>query len=257
MVVGLDVFRDHFSGFSDRYVLIGGTAAYLLLDEADLQPRATRDLDIVLCVEALDADFVRAFWDFVEAGGYQNRQRSTGRKVFYRFTHPADESYPVMLELFSRRLDELVLGDDSALTPIPVSEEVASLSAILLDDEYYDFLHAHKLEIEGLSLAGETSLIPLKASAWLDLTKRRADGERIDSRDIKKHRSDIFRLYQLLSPRERIALPATIADDLSRFLDAMEHEVDTQLLTNLGIRGVDVSEVSGTLREVYQLGDFL
>ena len=52
MVKGLDLFRDKFADFSEQYVLIGGTAAYLLLDKADLQPRATKDLDIVLCVEA-------------------------------------------------------------------------------------------------------------------------------------------------------------------------------------------------------------
>jgi hypothetical protein len=38
---------------------------------AGLAFRATKDLDIVLYVEALDAEFVRAFWDFVRGGGYE------------------------------------------------------------------------------------------------------------------------------------------------------------------------------------------
>ncbi len=37
MVKGLDVFRRHFSGYEDQYVLIGGTAATLAMDEAGLE----------------------------------------------------------------------------------------------------------------------------------------------------------------------------------------------------------------------------
>lgn len=53
MVKGLDVFRGHFAGYEDQYVLIGGTAATLAMAEAGLEFRATKDLDIVLHIEAL------------------------------------------------------------------------------------------------------------------------------------------------------------------------------------------------------------
>jgi len=85
MVKGIDQFKTHFERFNDRYVLIGGTACYLAMEDAGLDFRVTKDLDIVLYVEALDVEFVGAFWDFVKKGGYQNRQRSTGKKLFYRF----------------------------------------------------------------------------------------------------------------------------------------------------------------------------
>jgi hypothetical protein len=68
MVKGIDQFRAHFEDFRDRYVLIGGAACFLALDEAGLGFRVTKDLDIVLCVEALDAEFVGAFWRFIEQG---------------------------------------------------------------------------------------------------------------------------------------------------------------------------------------------
>ena len=58
MVKGLDCFRDHFNAYNDRYVLIGGAACSLAMDNAGLAFRATRDLDIVLCVEALDTSCV-------------------------------------------------------------------------------------------------------------------------------------------------------------------------------------------------------
>lgn len=36
MIKGLDRFRDHFAAYETQYVLIGGTAAWLLLNEADV-----------------------------------------------------------------------------------------------------------------------------------------------------------------------------------------------------------------------------
>ena len=51
MVKGIDRFRAHFEDLNDRYVLIGGAACFLALDKAGLEFRATKDLDIVLCVD--------------------------------------------------------------------------------------------------------------------------------------------------------------------------------------------------------------
>ena len=54
MVIGLDRFKEHFAGYADRYVLIGGTASSLSMEELGSEFRATKDLDLVLCVETLD-----------------------------------------------------------------------------------------------------------------------------------------------------------------------------------------------------------
>lgn len=51
MVTGLDVFRDHFKDYQGAYVLIGGVACYLVMEEAGVDFRATKDLDIVLCAD--------------------------------------------------------------------------------------------------------------------------------------------------------------------------------------------------------------
>lgn len=254
MVRGLDRFKAHFEPFTDRYVLIGGTACSIAMEEVGLEFRATRDLDIVLCVEALDGDFVKAFWEFIRNGNYVIQEKSTGKKQFYRFKNPEDGSYPVMLELFSRVPDALNIGDDSHLTPIPMDEEVSSLSAILLDDDYYHFVHAGKQEIDGLPVVGPTHLIPLKAKAWLDLTKRREAGETIDEKDIKKHKNDVFRLYQIVDPKTSIALPASIVEDLRRFLGEMGDGQNVDL-KNLGLRSRSQDEVLGDLRAIYGIGE--
>lgn len=63
-------FRAHFAGHEHQYVLIGGAACELIMDEVGLDIRATKDLDIVLIVEALDAAFAERF----EEGGYEMLQ---------------------------------------------------------------------------------------------------------------------------------------------------------------------------------------
>ena len=126
MVAGAELFRAHFAGHDHQYVLIGGAACELLMGDAGLEFRATKDLDIVLIVEALDPAFSERFWGFVEAGGYEVRERSEGKRILYRFQKPATQGYPAMLELFSRNPEGLELADGSGLTPIPIGEEAAS-----------------------------------------------------------------------------------------------------------------------------------
>lgn len=252
MVKGMDQFREHFAGFEDRYVLIGGAACDLAMEAAGLKFRATKDLDIVLCVEVLDAAFVKAFWDFVRKGGYKNQQKSTGKKLFYRFNDPEEESFPWMLELFSRAPEALILENEPRLTPIPVDEELSSLSAILMDEGYYGFIHDSKREIEGLMAVTPECLVPLKARAWLDLTQRRDAGGSIDEKKIRKHRNDVFRVFQLLAPGNEVELPSTIGDDLNRFLEAVEaNPPDT--LKPFGLGRMSVADVFEKLRSIYRL----
>lgn len=165
MVRGLDLFKGQFAAFSENYVLIGGTACMLSMEAMGLPFRATKDLDIVLSIEILEDRFIEAFWDFIKEGNYQHQQQSTGKKQFYRFCSPQNRLYPEILELFSRKPDVITLHDGMHLTPIPVSEEISSLSAILLNDDYYHWIQKGKQEIESLPIVAPTHLIPLKAKA--------------------------------------------------------------------------------------------
>lgn len=253
MVRGLDLFRETFAAYADQYLLIGGTAASLTMEDAGLQFRATKDLDIVLHVEVLTPAFGAAFWQFVNAGGYQLQQVSnTGKPKFYRFQKPADERYPAMIELFARAPDGLTPAEGSQLTPIPLDEAVSSLSAILLDETYYAFILAGRREMGGLSWVGEDRLIPLKAIAWLDLQARKDQGAAIDARDIRKHLNDVLRLSQLLAPTTRIPLDPRIGSDLARFLAevAADTSIDPQAL-QLG--KVSVAELVARIAQAYGL----
>jgi hypothetical protein len=253
VVRGLNVFRNHFAGFEDRYVLIGGAAVEVAMDAAGLPFRVTKDLDIVLHVEALDAQFAAAFWAFVADGGYEFKERSTGKPTLYRFSKPTDESFPFMLELFSRRPELIVPPVDCRLTPLPIAEEVSSLSAILLDDDYYDFVQEGTRVDGGLSVLAPEYIVPLKARAWIDLTERHKRGEDVSRGDIKKHRNDIIRLSQLISPGARIALPDTIRADVEEFVVRALRE-GTEPRT-FGVVGMTLEDVRLLLRAVYDLAE--
>lgn len=56
MVRGIDTFKEFFKGFEDNYVIIGGTACEIHEDLYAQVPRATKDIDIILVVEALSAE---------------------------------------------------------------------------------------------------------------------------------------------------------------------------------------------------------
>ena len=255
MVRGLDIFRTWFASYSSQYVLIGGTAATLAMENAGLEFRATKDLDVVLHVEALTPAFGETFWKFIDAGGYEIRQASdTGKPAFYRFQKPADNSFPAMVELFSRAPDALRPIENGQLTPIPFDEAVSSLSAILLDEDYYAFIMAGQRDANGLPCVGEDRLIPLKAVAWLELSARKAQGEQVDGKNIRKHANDILRLTQLFAATTRIPLEAKIADDMRKFLELAKADASLDPKA-LGLGRASVAEVLARIAQAYELGE--
>jgi hypothetical protein len=219
VVKGLEKFREWFRQYTNQYVLIGGTAASLTMEAANLDFRLTKDLDIVLVVEALTPDFAEVFWAFVTAGQYEFCQKSDpDHPTFYRFQKSKDETFPAMLELFSRSPDLDPPATPGILTPIPFDESVSSLSAILLNEEYYGFLLSGRRIVDGLAWIGEDRLIPFKARAWMDLTDRKNGGAHVDSKNIKKHLADVYRLSQLLTETTCIELGSALTADMKRFL---------------------------------------
>jgi hypothetical protein len=249
----LKVFSERFAGFEDRYVLIGGAAVEVAMDAAALQFRVTKDLDIVLHVESLDAEFARALWAFIVEGGYEFREQGAGKPTLYRFSRPSDETFPSMIELFARRPELVEPPEGCHLTRLPIAEEVSSLSAIILNDDYYDFVQQGAHVQDGLSVLAAEYIVPLKARAWLDLTGRHERGEDVSRDDIKKHRNDIIRLSQVISPAERIALPDSLRTDVTEFVARALHEGAEPRV--LGVIGMMLPDVRSLLIGVYGLAE--
>lgn len=251
MVRGIDSFRDWFQGYEDQYAIIGGTACDLLMTDEGLDFRATKDIDLVLIVESVDAAFGRRFWEYVVAAGYEHRNKSTGESQFYRFANPQSRDYPTMIELFARRPDAIALPEDAVLTPLPIGEEISSLSAILLNEDYYEFLKQGRVRISDVTILDAPYMIPFKAKAWIDLSDRKAAGEQVDSKNIRKHKNDVFRLTELLDQDQQALsfMPDTVKNDMLEFIERMASEdVD---LKQIGIRNKTKQMILEQLRAVY------
>lgn len=82
MVKGLDSFIAQFRDFTDCYTVIGGAACDILMSEAGLEFRATKDVDMILILEdpGQFTGFAERFWEYVRQGGY-----TCGWKTVIRF----------------------------------------------------------------------------------------------------------------------------------------------------------------------------
>lgn len=127
------------------------------------------------------------------------------------------------IELLSRHPD--ILGDPKGLTiePLPVDEDVSSLSAIIMDDDYYHFTINHSRLSNGIRHADSAALIALKARAYLNLLQDKASGKHVNSRDIKKHRSDVLKNVVIIEDDQIIA-PASIVECVKEFVASIRGE---------------------------------
>ena len=200
MISGMESFREYFQGYEDCYTIIGGAACDILMHDAALSFRATKDIDMILLIENRFEAFATLFWKYIKAGGYRCGWKSAEKPHFYRFTEPQKSNFPVMIELFSRRPDFQSERSDVYLTPLPVSDEVSSLSAIMLDEDYYKLMLVGRRTVDGISVLSAEHLILFKIKAWLDLAQKKTESLHVNERDLKKHKNDVFRLFALVDP---------------------------------------------------------
>lgn len=249
----IQIFKEHFNGYDLNYRLIGGQACYILLDNMGIDFRTTKDFDMILIVDKLNEDlneeFVRVFWDFIKKGKYQGIEQGEVFNNFYRFVKPKTENYPPMIELFSK--SQLPADVDYHITPIHISDDVSSLSAIVLDMDYYNLLIEGAEVISNISIISAPYLILFKAKAWLDLKQRREEGnERVDSKNIEKHRKDIIKLWTTLEPGLEIAVNDTIRGHFTEFLMKLEQE--DKDISNI-VPDVSLSEIIDDLKLLFKI----
>ena len=67
-------------------------------------------------------------------------------------------------------------------------------------------------------------LIPFKMYAWLDLTARKAKGEIVKERDLKKHKYDVFRLMSIIYESANIQLKGLVKEKTAEFLEKIKDE---------------------------------
>lgn len=148
----------------------------------------------------------------------------------------------------------LDLKEQAHLTPIPVDTEISSLSAILMDDDYYNFTIKHSQLDNGIHLANTEALIGLKAKAFLDYKTRKENGEKIDERQLRKHKTDVFRLLLLLTPEDNFTIPTSVKADIANFTEAVKTDLpDKQIFKEMGAGNVNVKELFEQLIKVFNI----
>lgn len=242
-------FKEWFEDFHGRYVIIGGTACNLIYAQYGARQRATKDIDIVILADAFDSAYYERFVAFIEAGAYTHRAKD-GRYELYRFEKPSHEGFPPKLELLSKR-PEVLRGIDSVLGRFQTTDNTNSLSAIFLDDEYYQLIEIGTELIDGLPVLGLLYLPVFKIHAWVNLTKDRENGLPVHSDDINKHRSDVCKLCSLILPNTKVSLPSQIRDEVARFVEAKPW--DDNMLEAWKLR-VDSDDMAEIIRSIYLSG---
>lgn len=246
MVEGMLSFQKKFEGYEDCYTIIGGAACDILMSEAELSFRRTKDIDMILILEDKKADFAKVFWEYIKEGAYTCGWKNSQEMHFYRFTEPRP-GYPVMIELFSR-IPGYQLEVTEGVIPVHIEEDVSSLSAILLQEDFYEFMLRGKKTVQGVSVLTAEYLIPFKMYAWLDLKQRKTQGEHVNEKDYKKHKNDVFRLLQLVDPDERIQTEGLVKEKISEFLSEIKYEKVRP--EQLGL-GITQEEAQGILEAIY------
>jgi hypothetical protein len=216
--------------------------------------RRTKDLDLVLIVETLTNEFVNKFWEFIKAGEYTIAEVDS-RKCFYRFVKPVVDGYPHMLELFSRRPDVIMVAPDFHITDIPTGEEASSLSAILMDDDYYNFAIANSELVDGIRVANDIALIVMKAKAFLNNRQRKEEGMQVQNVDIQKHKNDVIRLTAILMPGPSTTIPQVVKNDLREYIQVLRAE-ETKVqpsIQKMGLGNITVADIIERLEQVFTL----
>lgn len=252
IVSGIQQFERAFAPFSDSFIVIGGSACRAVLSGGPIQPRRTRDIDMVLVLENVGKDFISAFWKFIKEGGYKfaSRKNAEGdiKYVFYSFVGGSD-GYPSQIEILSKPVGGIGQPADYHIEYIEIDEDYSHLSAIILDPDYYAYLTTHYVVREGIRYASPDSLICLKTLAYMNLSAERAAGKQVNSDDLKKHRRDVMMAVASLDPTEVFEVSAHIKEVLISFAQAIaEPEISQSITASLGV-GVDYL---GSLVEILQ-----
>ena len=202
-VSGLDEFARYFAGYEDCYTIIGGAACEILMSQTPIDFRATKDVDMIILFEDKFKEFAELFWNYVREGEYTYGWKNSNEPHFYRFTDPKS-GYPKQIELFSRK-PSYHLESSTRIVPVHIDDNVSSL-------------------ISGLSVLTASYIIPFKMMAWANLMHDKAEGRHVNSKDLRKHKNDVFQLFQIVPEGETVEVTGDVADSIDAFLEMIKGE---------------------------------
>jgi hypothetical protein len=251
---GFDHFCNYLKGLEDFYIVIGGGAASILMDDKGLEFRATKDVDLVVLARSKELN--QRVLEYVKNGGYNSKESTDKLPRYYRFQRPTNSEYPKMIELFARNELGLELEKDQHIVPI-ADAAAEKLSAILLDDEYFELIQKNMVTSEsGIPLVNALGNICLKARAHRELFERREAGDlSVDEKDIQKHLKDIWRLAVTLTGAETVELTGVPEKDVTTAIGKLEKLPEAQFKQVTEKTPAKLSDVMTALTKVFLKGN--
>lgn len=218
------------------YFLIGGHAAALHFEKIGLEFRATKDYDIVLVTGLDNSSFSEEIARFITEGEYKNKYRNE-KKTAYRFEDPKSNEFPKILEFFVKE-GEYPQSLDNRLAKLDIEVNEEKISAIVLNEEIYEFAMKNVEIIDGLSLVSIDGLVALKSFAYFRNKELFEEGK-VKKDDYLKHRRDIVRLLSVTDNDDIIAnLPELLKQATKDFLPVLENANDIAKEYSIDIKTV-------------------
>ncbi len=94
-----------------------------------------------------------------------------------------------------------------------------------MDDDFYHFTIANSALTDGIRHASPIALIALKAKAYLNLLSDKARGLHVNTRNIKKHRSDVMKSMVIVE-NSNVSAPSSIVQCIREFVAAIRSDYD-------------------------------
>ena len=142
-------------------------------------------------------------------------------------------------------------------TPISLDDGVRSLSAIVLDEEYYKYAKDHRDFSAGVPCLSLDALVVFKSSAYLNLlSDKQQDPASVRTEDLNKHRNDVFRLVSVMPEDSKLKLPDLIKERLAKFIalfpsDSVEWDA---IRSSVGVMALAPEVYIRRIKEMFSLG---
>ena len=232
----IETLLNYLRNNADCYFLIGGHAAALHFEKIGLEFRATKDYDIVLVTGLDDSSFTEEVIRFILEGEYKNKYRNN-KKTAYRFEDPKSNEFPKILEFFVKE-GEYPQSLDNRLAKLDIEINEEKISAIVLNEEIYEFAMKNVEIVDGLSIVSVDGLIALKSFAYFRNKELFEEGK-VNKDDYLKHRRDIVRLLSITDNNNAIAnLPELLKQTAKDFLPVLENANDVAKEYSINVKTI-------------------
>ena len=223
-IAGSDKVALYLSKYNDCFVIIGGIATILVLDNLGAKTRVTKDFDIVVIADGTNDNFSKAIFKFLKDGKYK-RGKKEGREIHYRFIRPEVNGFPKIIELFSKEGNNI----HSHLRKIDYIEDDEQLSVITIDSAVFEFVKNRKTIINDLPIVDEYGLVPLKVHAYFNNLSLFKEGKITNRNYYEKHLDDVIRLLAAISNVDvEIEMPEILKKNCIDFIGLLQ-KVDNRI----------------------------